>query len=326
LLTNRLATAKSSGFQAANTRGSSAAAGSPTRIMNMTVDSMFNQAADYGNQFGNNTTNIASASSDGGIKTSFSAGLQYGYYDVGGTTSNTVSLPLSVTAQLNPKHALTLSVPLSYIQTQSASDAYQVGVGLAYKYSLNDNWSLTPAVSYSYRSFDNQQNEYANPLSSTELVGGAITSKYTWNLQANALKVSLINMIGYYESLDSNNQASKSLNLMNAAGNGLSNTIANPFFTGLANNNTISNYVIKNGLHASKNMGNFDVGAYFTDTEYFGSSLYLEQFNEIGFSMKPQNMSSYLNALSVDANYLFSIGGKHSSQLDGFRLNLNYKY
>jgi hypothetical protein len=322
--TNNLASVKTNQFQAKNTR-SSHIAGNPVSTMNMTVDSMFNQVADFGGN--NNTTqNLASASSDGGIKTSVGVGLQYGYYDLGNSelgnkSANTVSMPLSLTAQFNPKHQLTLSVPLSYIAIQNQSDAYQVGVGLAYKYSLNDNWSLTPAINYAYRSMDNTQNEYLDTRSSTELVGGSITSKYTWNLQSNALKLSLINMIGHFQSLDANNNATKAVDF--GAISGLDNQGQ---LIGTAANSTIANYVIKNGIHATKNMGNFDVGAYFTDTEYFGSALYFDQFNEIGFSMKPQNMGSYLNALSVDANYLFSIGGKHSSQLDGFRLNLNYKY
>jgi hypothetical protein len=83
---------------------------------------------------------------------------------------------------------------------------------------------------------------------------------------------------------------------------------------------------VKNGLHATKMFGSFKLGAYFTDTEYFGSQLYFNQLNEFGFSLKPVNAGKMLDALSIDANYLFSIGGKHSSELDGFRLNLGYKF
>jgi hypothetical protein len=72
--------------------------------------------------------------------------------------------------------------------------------------------------------------------------------------------------------------------------------------------------------------GNFKVGAYFTDTHYFGSALYFNQFNEFGLSLKPQNAGKMLDALTVDANYLFSIAGPHSNELDGFRLNLGYKF
>lgn len=305
---NQLAAIKTNEFQAQNNI-SSGVAGNPTSTMNMTVDSMFNQAADFG---GDNKTNIASSSSDSGVTTSVGVGVQYGYYDLGGKSSNTVSLPLSVTAKFNPKHQLTLSVPLSYIATQNQSDAYQVGVGLAYKYNVTDNWSLTPAMSYAYRSFDNSQNQYWNPSNNTSVVGGSISSKYTWNF--SPMSVSLINMIGHYQSLDSNN-ATSNLNLT-----GFGNYVGN------ATGNSIANYVVKNGLHATKMFGNFKVGAYFTDTHYFGSALYFDQFNEFGLSLKPQNAGKMLDALTVDANYLFSLSGPHSNQLDGFRLNLGYKF
>jgi len=312
---NLLAQAKTSQYQAQKTRASGVA-GNPVSIMNMTVDGMFNQAADYGQA--ENKTNLVSASSDNGMKASVSAGLQYGYYDLGGKSANTVTLPLSAAMQLTPKGQVVLTVPLSYIQTQNQSDAYQVGATLAYKYNVSDNWTITPAASYAYRSFDNQQNNaFANPLSSTSMVGGSVSSKYTWNLAPQAMKVSLTNMIGYFESLDSNSVSASNVNF------GLLGSLSSD---PTIRNSTISNYVIKNGLHATKSLGNFNVGAYFTDTHYFGSALYFDQFNEVGFSVKPQNSGRYLDALSVDANYLFSIAGKHSSELDGFRLNINYKY
>jgi hypothetical protein len=309
-LANELANVKTNQFQAKN-NSTSGIAGNPSSAMNMTVDNMFREVADFAGT--NNTTNIASASSDGGVSTSVGVGLQYGYYDIGGKSVNTVSLPLSVTAKFNPKHQLTLSVPLSYIATQNQSDAYQVGVGVAYKYSVTDNWTLTPAVSYTYRTFDNSQNQYWNPNNNTSVIGGSISSKYTWNF--SPVSLSLINMIGHFQSLDSNRNATSNLNLGNF-GN----------YNGSAVNNTLANYVVKNGLHATKVFGNFKVGAYFADTEYFGSSLYFHQFDEVGFTLKPQNAGKMLDALSMDANYLFSIAGKNSSQLDGFRLNLNYKY
>jgi hypothetical protein len=305
---NQLAGVKTNQFQAANSR-SSHIAGNPMSTMNMTVDSMFNQAAEEGTK----TTNIASSSSDTGMTTSVGVGVQYGYYDLGGRSANTVTLPLSVTAKFNPKHQLTLSVPLSYIAVQNQSDAYQVGVGLAYKYNVTDNWSLTPAMSYAYRSMDNMQNEYLDTRTSTSTVGGSVSSRYTWNF--SQMNVSLTNMLGYFQNLDSNDYASKSLNL---------GTIGT--YNGTALNSTLSNYIVKNGLHASKMFGNFKVGAYFTDTHYFGSKLYFNQFNEFGLSLKPQNAGKMLDALTVDANYLFSIAGPHSNELDGFRLNLGYKF
>lgn len=321
-LAQKLAEVKTTQFQAKN-NSTSGIAGNPASNMNMSVDSMFNQVADFGGTNAASTSNVASASSDmGGISTSMGVGLQYGYYNIGDKSVNTVTMPLSVTAKFNAKHQLTLSVPLSYIQTQSQADAYQVGVTAAYKYNVADNWSLTPAVTYSYRSFDNSQNQYWNPNTSTSLVGGSITSKYTWNF--NPVSVSLINMIGHFQTLDSTANTSSSL-AFGAANNAIFGN--GGLVTGQSNGNkAVASYVVKNGLHATKAFGNFKLGAYFTDTEYFGTDLYFNQLNEFGFSLKPVNSGKMLDALSIDANYLFSIAGKHSSELDGFRLNLGYKF
>ena len=313
-LAGELAKIKTTQFQARN-NSTSGIAGNPASNMNMTIDGAFNQVADFGGTSEASKANVSGASADiGGVSTSVGVGLQYGYYDIGGKSVNTVTMPLSVTAKFNPKHQLTLSVPLSYIQTQSQADAYQVGVTAAYKYNVSDNWSLTPSASYSYRSFDNSQNQYWNPNTSTSLVGGSITSKYTWNF--SDVGVSLINMIGHYQTLDSEKNATANVNIT-----GLGNFVGSS-----VSNNGIASYVVKNGLHATKMFGSFKLGAYFTDTEYFGTDLYFNQLNEFGFSLKPVNAGKMLDALSIDANYLFSIGGKHSSELDGFRLNLGYKF
>lgn len=313
-LANELAKVKTTQFQARH-NSTSGIAGNPASNMNMAIDGAFNQVADFGGTSEAAKANVSGASADiGGVNTSVGVGLQYGYYNIGNKSVNTVTMPLSVTAKFNPKHQLTLSVPLSYIQTQGQADAYQVGVTAAYKYNVSDNWSLTPSASYSYRSFDNSQNQYWNPNTSTSLVGGSITSKYTWNFSQVGL--SLINMIGHYQTLDSQKNSTANLNIT-----GLGNFVGTS-----VSNNGIASYVVKNGLHATKMFGSFKLGAYFTDTEYFGSQLYFNQMNEFGFSLKPVNAGRMLDALSIDANYLFSIAGKHSSELDGFRLNLGYKF
>jgi hypothetical protein len=289
-LLNRMKTNK---YAARNSR-SSGIAGNPISAMNTTVDAMFYQAADYGQGA---KANLGSVTTEGGVRASGSATLQYGYYDLDGRTANVVSMPLSMSAKFGSKGELVLTVPLSYIQTQNQTDAYQAGAILGYKFNVNDNWSITPAASYTYRNFDSA--DWNNAMrKNTSMVGGTVSSKYTWNMQPQGIRVSLTNMVGYIESLDK----------------------------GAAN--TVSNYVTKNGLHITKSVGTFMVGAYFTDTEYFGpkKSLYFDQFSEAGFSVKPQGMGSALDALSLDANYLFNIGGNHDSKIDGFRVNLGYKF
>ncbi|MFZ2724935.1 MAG: hypothetical protein WAX77_01655 [Methylococcaceae bacterium] len=275
-------------------------AGNPSSMLNMTADHMFSQGADI-----NNLSTIASGTTAGGVQHSINAGLQYNYYNLAGTNVNTVSLPLSYTTQINSKSQVILSVPLSYI-SQNKNDTYQVGAGVAFKYNATDRWSLTPAFSYSYRTADttDYSDYYAKRAlgDGVSVMGGGLTSKYDWDY--NDIKISMTNMGGYFAVAD---------------GFGATSPLA------LGYSNDLGNFVLKNGVSVGKSLNGFGVTTYLNDAEYFGSTVFFDQYNEFGFALKPENMGA-LNAFSVNANYLFSFKGGKRGDLDGFKLNLNYKF
>jgi hypothetical protein len=275
-------------------------AGNPSSMLNMTADHMFTQAADV-----NNMTAIASGTTAGGMQHSINAGVQYNYYNLAGTNVNTVSLPLSYTAQLNSKSQVIVSVPLSYI-SQNQNDTYQVGGGLALKYNVTNNWTLTPAFSYAYRTVGstNYSDYYAKRAlgDGVSVAGGGLTSKYDWTY--NDIKISLTNMGGYFSVAD-----------------GFGATPANA----IGYSNDLGSMVVKNGISLGKSVAGFGVTTYLNDAEYFGSKLFFDQYNEFGFALRPENMGA-LNAFSLNANYLFSFKGGKRGDLDGFKLNLNYKF
>jgi hypothetical protein len=285
-------------------------AGNPSSMMNIMVDGQFTQSSDIGNA---NTVTLGS-SSDGGIKRSFSVGVGYNYYNLAGTSVNTINLPLTYSTKFNDRNELILSVPLSYIGQSSKIDSYQIGVGVAYKWKPMNFWTMTPAFNYAYRTASYSNNWLGGALSGVadayagvalgdevSMWGGSISNK--WDFNYNGIKIALTNMNGYFENFGGS--------LGSAAGaSGYSNTI--------------SSYVLKNGVSFTKDLGGFNASTYLTDTEYFESNLFFEQINEFGFAFKPESLG--LGNLNVSVGYLFSLKGGPRGDLDGFKLNLNYQF
>ena len=274
-------------------------AGNPSSMMGMNVDQMFAQAQDV-----NNTT-IASGTTASGMQHAIGASVQYNYYNLAGTNVNTVSLPLSYTAKVNSKSQVIVSVPLSYIN-EGNNDSYQYGAGIAFKYNVTDRWTLTPALSYSERTADATDfNDYYAKRAlgdGVSMFGGGLSSKYDWNYQD--MKISMTNMGSYFAVAD---------------GFGATNPQARGY------SNDLGNFVLKNGINVGKSIAGFTMSTYFNDVEYFGSELFFDQYNEFGFALKPENMGA-LNALSINANYLFSFNEGRKGDLDGFKVNIGYQF
>ena len=236
---------------------------------------------------------------DSANKNRFDGGVRYGHYDLSGKSVDTITFPFSYTFKMDQRQQLIVSVPFTYIDTQGAQ-SYDGGAGLAYKYRVTDHWVLTPSVAYGFRgSFDLADVGH--------IASGTLTSKYTFDLQPadpNSFKLTIGNMAGYYTTL--------------------------PYeVKGYSVDPDLQNYVIKNGLILSKNLNNsvigrkLNVAVNFTDTEYFGSPFFVDQYNELGFSVKSTDDQHWLSAFGFNANYLFSATGK---SVDGYRVALNYQF
>ncbi|MDO9104507.1 MAG: hypothetical protein Q7U57_06050 [Methylovulum sp.] len=232
-------------------------------------------------------------------KNSFDAGARYGHYALSGKSVDTITFPFGYTFKIDDRQRLIVSVPFTYIDTQGAQ-SYDGGAGFAYQYRINKQWVLTPAVAYGFRgSFDLADVGH--------IASGTLTSKYTFDLDAldpNTFKLTVGNMAGYYTSL--------------------------PYdMDGHSVDPDLQNYIIKNGLTLGKNIGSHFLGnelyiaANFTDTEYFGSRLFVDQYNELGMSVKTVNSKNWVGGLGFNANYLFSATGKN---VEGYRVGLNYQF
>ena len=280
-------------------------AGNPSSMMNILADGQFSQASGTGS--GNNA-NIA-ASSDGDVKRSFDVGLNYNYYSLAGTSINNLNLTPSFTNSFNSRTSLILSLPLSYVSSPLSNvDSYQVGTGIALKYNITNNWSIIPAFNYAYRtvSYGNSgagYNAVYNPIAlgdGVSMYGGSLTNKYDFSY--SGVKISLTNMNAYFENIG-----------------GTDNTPAGASGYG----NTLSNYVLKNGISFGKKFAGYDTSAYFNDSEYFGSKLFFDQISEAGLAIKPDAFNSNLK---LSAGYMFSFKDGQNGNIDGFKFNVNYKF
>lgn len=282
---------------------SGAIAGNPASLMGTMVDQIFQLTTTHGTS---PNFRQLSASSDKNPSHFFGVDLQYGHFNLAGASVDTFTMPLSYTHKFNPKNQLIVSLPLTYIST-GGNSSYQAGGSLAYQYNLIDNWSLTPAISYGYRGTPDS----SNGINRTEghLLAGTLTSKYLWQINpadAKSIKLTLNNMVGYFQTLDMNTTIGK---------------------TTYQTSGNVDNVVLKNGLSVSKTFGKVNIATVVTDTEYFGTHLYYEQYNEVGITLKPEHKhKSAWDTLNLNANYLFSVADGQAGNMDGFRLNLGYQF
>jgi hypothetical protein len=108
-------------------------------------------ATDFSTGF-DTASKIATGNESGGANNLIGVGLGYASYNVdgGGETVKTTSLPLSYTYRSgsDARRQVVLSIPIMQAATGDAR-AYNVGLGLAVRLPVTDNWTITPGVRYS---------------------------------------------------------------------------------------------------------------------------------------------------------------------------------
>lgn len=139
----------------------------------------------------NSNTNIVTSTGNVlGIGASFSS------YSVDGSADNVESatLPLSYTNQLDnkPNHQIIFSLPISMYQVGKAK-GYHVGFGVAYRFPINEHWSLTPGVRYALTGS-------VDRATLSSVTSGTLMSTYTMPVFKDKLDLTIGNMIGYYRT------------------------------------------------------------------------------------------------------------------------------
>lgn len=222
---------------------------------------------------------------------------RYSNYTANGIKSKEYALPLAYTIRFNgSKNTLAIRMPISMVDVDG-SKAGNLGLGLALGYHINDDWKLTPAVGYgAVGSID---------LGSVgQIVSGSITSSYTFHIKN--YKLNLGNMIGRYQTI--------------------------PFKYGDYDfDPDIENTVLRNGLNlvipVGKTGTSFDL--FVTDTRYSGSELYIDKYNEVGFSYgfdkgvvkeTAKGLKSLQKRLRVGLTYMFA------EDAHGYTVNGGYSF
>ena len=222
--------------------------------------------------------------------------------DIDGKNSDSFTIPLSYNFDMgdNSKEKLSLSMPLSYVRVEDAK-SYNVGLGVAYSLPIMNSWILTPAVKYGLVGSKNLG-------TLVQMASGSLTSSYTFDLGERHF-FSLGNMVGHYRTVKY-------------------------FDTEYAFNPHIANTVFRNAIMYSipsdKIYKDTSIDFFLIDTQYTGTELFLESYDEIGlsfgFNKDIMNLTAKEDNYKYEEELKLGISYLTSSKADGFEINFGYSF
>jgi hypothetical protein len=226
----------------------------------------------------------------------------YKSFDIDGKKSDHFALPLGYSFEVgdNPKEMVTLSMPLSYVRVEGAK-SYSAGLGASYSFPVTDEWIVTPSAKYSIVGSKNLG-------TLAQMVGGSLTSSYTLDL-GKRYAVSLGNMVGYYSTVK--------------------------MYDGeYAFDPKIKNTVFRNALMLSVPSDNIykntSMDFFVIDTQYVGTDLFMENYEEIGFSFgfnkEVMNLTAKEDSYEYEDELKLGISYLTSAKADGFEINFGYSF
>ena len=220
----------------------------------------------------------------------FAVGGDIGVVNTGGYSSTVVTLPLRYTIPFaDPRYALTLDMPISYINTQGATSFYG-SFGASLRIPVISHWYLTPSVR-------------AGAGGSVDL--GAASLEYSAGL-ASRYDI-------YIQDLKL------------TIGNGISVIKTGPLSIGTVNvNYNLTNEAINNGLQAEGSLPYKVFGqptswqAYLVDTVIAGSPVYIGHYDEIGFTVGTRHAMNSQDWDSLRAGFGVAVGEHFNAYKAGF--------
>jgi len=237
------------------------------------------------------------------INSFLGVGARFGRFSQGGRNITSYTLPLSYTHELNNGHEISFRLPITYIEVEGA-ESYSIVFGGSYKFPVMKKngkskfpkeWFLTPSLSYG--------------LVGSKDLGGA-AQMLSASLTSDALiftnskfSIRMANMVGYYQTLP---VAIQDYNI----------------------DIDLKNTIYRNGFSISmplqKYIGDYTLNTFITDTRFLGDELFIEQYNEIGFSIEKQKSSCknksfatkfVCERLGIGITYLHAENNAHSLKL-----------
>jgi len=264
-------------------------AGNPSSLMSQMVGNDFSSA--FATTPG--TINLSSGMTHGNT---IGVGLAYGHFSQSSTSVDSMTLPLSYNVNLDSGYQIHFDLPLTYVDTNGAkSGAAAFGVGVTIP--VNEHWSLTPRISAgAVGSLD--------LASAAVMTAGSVTSAYRMPIPGD-MAVTIGNMAGFAHSVDVT----------------IGSYSVNP---------NISNGFIKNGAMLAVPAGKFGItGGYLegtefqfflTDTRFFGTKLYEDNHQELGFSFGSPTETFFGKALLAGLTYV------HAQHSNGVIANLGWRF
>jgi len=263
-------------------------AGNPSSQQSQTVADEFNAGTD--NQY-----DVATGET---MPNRLGIGARFGSYSLGDKSVTAYTLPLSYKVPLSPDQELIFRLPITYTTVEGAR-SYRVATGVSYKKSVTEVWSLAPSISYGMAGSRDLG-------SAAHSISTSLTSNYVLPISTSKYEVSIGNMVGYYKTL--------------------------PFkIQDYEVDLDITNVVLRNGLSLSIPLGKKLVGqelsleTFVVDTRFTGDELYIDQYQEIGFSIGPKTTKGKAGfsgqEIGIGFQYLRAEGGNN-----GFTFNLGYEF
>jgi hypothetical protein len=252
-------------------------------------------AGDFDSAFTASATQIAGSNQAGAASNNLvGIGATYGVYTMSGSSdkTTTMSLPLSYTVRngIDPRRQLIISLPITQTTTGNAK-SYQIGLGLAYRFPITDNWTVTPGIKYSYVASVDRATVAA-------LASASLTSAYL--IPMNGYDIGIGNMLGYYET--------------------------QKFSAGeYSFNPNIKQFLTRNGVMVSQPVSlagkKMSVEYALTDTRYLSNKPYVDNYQELSVSLGT-NKSAADSRSHLRAG-LSLMSGRGMS---GYMFNLRYSF
>lgn len=242
-------------------------------------------------------TNPGASGSAGRSANSASVGLAYGHFSQSNTSVNSYTLPLGYSFALagDSGYRLAVDLPITYLDTEGAqTGAVSLGIGLTIP--LTAHWSITPRISAGATGS-------LDLASAAALGSGSVTSAYRMDIAGYGVVVG--NMLGYSKSIDIR-------------------------FGDYSFDPKLHETFTKNGLMVAIPTAKFgfdvpllpqsELQMFVTDTRFFGTKLYEDNFQEIGASIGSSKYVYFGQDLRIGVTY---IHGAHSHGVLG---NLGFHF
>lgn len=265
----------------------------PGGLLPSSIELDFAQQFDAGSQIVSSTGSSKSTSSDNADnKWALAINASRTQLKDRGTV-DTATLPLSYSFNMdfNPRHQLSISMPLTQVTTNGAK-SYHAGLGLAYRLPVTDRWSLAPSIRYGIVGS-------ADLASVAAMRGTSLTSVYVLPIQLKDMQLSIGNMVGQYATMKFKTDE-------------------------YSFDPDIRNTVYRNGLMLSQpvQIGGHKAAVEYSliDTRYTGTQIYVKSTQEVGITIGTRREAGD----TADSYYRAGVSYFSGKDSNGFKMNVGY--